>query len=230
MGNMGKKFLLLATLASALTANLMFFSISASNYESNINIDNANKRLLANRVGENSELGYGVDAVKGDLFDTTEIKTGADIFDRSWLNSQINNSVSEVFSYINLALVIFTIFASISSIVLLFVINTINFEEGKRDISILIALGFQNKEINKLELAKNFGYTIPGMCSSIFSIIVISFLLKDILNSSLGLNVPYSLPLLSIGGIVILTLIISFISFIFIAYYFNKQNIIKNLH
>ena len=143
---------------------------------------------------------------------------------------QINNSVSEVFSYINLALVIFTIFASISSIVLLFVINTINFEEGKRDISILIALGFQNKEINKLELAKNFGYTIPGMCSSIFSIIVISFLLKDILNSSLGLNVPYSLPLLSIGGIVILTLIISFISFIFIAYYFNKQNIIKNLH
>lgn len=94
----------------------------------------------------------------------------------------------------------------------------------------MIALGFQNKEINKLELAKNFGYTIPGMCSSIFSIIVISFLLKDILNSSLGLNVPYSLPLLSIGGIIILTLIISFISFIFIAYYFNKQNIIKNLH
>lgn len=93
MGNMGKKFLLLATLASALTANLMFFSISASNYESNININNANKRLLANRIGENSELGYGVDAVKGDLFDTTEIKTGADIFDRSWLNSQINNSV-----------------------------------------------------------------------------------------------------------------------------------------
>lgn len=143
---------------------------------------------------------------------------------------EINSSVNEVFYYINLALIVFTVFASISSIILLFVINTINFEEGRRETSILIALGFQNKEISKLQLAKNFSYTIPSMFSSIISVIFISFMLKDVLNTSLGLNISYSLPIFSIIGIITLTLAISFISFIFIAAFFNKQNIIKNLH
>lgn len=142
----------------------------------------------------------------------------------------VNNSVGEVFQYLNLALLIFTIFSSISSIILLFVINTINFEEGKKDISILIAIGFQDKEINKLELAKNFSFTLPSMVSSIFSIIFISFLLKDTLKNSVGLDISYTFPITSILGIIILTILITLISFCFIYKHFKKNNILTDLH
>lgn len=142
----------------------------------------------------------------------------------------VDKNINEVFSYFNIILLIFTLFSSISSIILLFVVNTINLEEDKKDIAILIALGFRNSQINKIELFKNFSFTFPSMISSIFSIVVLSILLKDVINNNLGLEVVYSIPVNSIIGIIILTISISLISFSFLLRSFQKRNILSDLH
>ena len=142
----------------------------------------------------------------------------------------INNSVNEVFGYIDLGLSVFTIFASLSTIVLLFVINTINFEEEKRNITILKLIGFDDLEIAKMQLIKNFAYTLPSLLTSSFSLIILSIFISKMIAEILGLSMAYTLPLSSFLGIALLTIFLTLISFIFI--YFNTKNKenYQNLH
>lgn len=127
--------------------------------------------------------------------------------------ASINKTINETFSYLNIALTIFTIFSSLSSIILLFVINTINFEEDKNEIKFLEILGFRNYEVNKMQLIKIFSFVLPSTILSCFSMFLISFTLNGTLTKSLGLSIEYNVPLFSLIGILALSVIITIFSF-----------------
>ena len=142
----------------------------------------------------------------------------------------INDSIDEVFYYVNFGLIIFTIFSSLSTIVLLFVINTINFDEEKRSYAILQVLGFNDLEISKFQLLKNFSYTLPSLLTSSFSMIFISFFLSKIISETLGLSLTYAFPFSSMLGICLLSIFLTVISFIF-NYFHNKKYVVySSLH
>ena len=142
----------------------------------------------------------------------------------------INDSIDEVFYYVNFGLIIFTIFSSLSTIVLLFVINTINFDEEKRSYAILQVLGFNDLEISKFQLLKNFSYTLPSLLTSSFSMIFISFFLSKIISETLGLSLTYAFPFSSMLGIYLLSIFLTVISFIF-NYFHNKKYVVySSLH
>ena len=142
----------------------------------------------------------------------------------------INDSIDQVFYCVNFGLIIFTIFSSLSTIVLLFVINTINFDEEKRSYAILQVLGFNDLEISKFQLLKNFSYTLPSLLTSSFSMIFISFFLSKIISETLGLSLTYAFPFSSMLGICLLSIFLTVISFIF-NYFHNKKYVVySSLH
>ncbi len=143
---------------------------------------------------------------------------------------QINESVSEIFDYINMGLLIFTIFSLISTLLLLFVINTINFEDESKTYSTLIMLGFDQININKLLIFKNLSYLLPALFTSIVSIVIVSIFLRKIINNMVNLNIAYIIPISSIVIVIILTILIALISFLFSVVILKNKKMQDYLH
>ncbi|MDD7264019.1 MAG: ATP-binding cassette domain-containing protein [bacterium] len=137
--------------------------------------------------------------------------------------SPIEENVTTIFNYVNYTLLGFMTLSAVSTLLLLFTINTINFEEETKVFKTLHILGFNRKNISKLLIFKNISYVFLGLISSSLTMIVLSIFLNKIIAKSLNLALDYSFPILSILGITCFTVIISFLSFIFSSLIFNDK-------
>ncbi len=143
---------------------------------------------------------------------------------------EINNSLNETMDYVFLFLLIFSAIALLSSIILFSIINYITFLESKKDIAILIMIGFSNFEIVKYFLMNNLFNGIISFSISLTSLISISFLMKILSTQIFGIATDFYFSLVSIFVMIVFLLLICLISLIIIAKPLRKLDLKKELH
>lgn len=138
--------------------------------------------------------------------------------------------INDTMRYLEYILYAISIVTLISSLFLTFIINKIDIDENKRDYSILICIGFLNKEIIKIILSNSLILNLMSFLSASFYLILTNFLIADSISKKIGLatNVHFSLNVYFY-----LFVLVIFIS-LFITYLnekmINKLNLVKELH
>ena len=143
---------------------------------------------------------------------------------------EINESLNETMSYVLLFLLIFTIISFISSIILFSIINYISFLEIKKEIAILIMIGYSNLEIIKYFFINNLLSGLISLLISMFSLISISFLLQILSTQIFGVSTNFYFSFFSILIMVLFLLTISLISLIILLKPLKKLDLKKELH
>lgn len=143
---------------------------------------------------------------------------------------EVNESIEEIMNYVYLVLLIFSIVSLISSLILFSIINYISFLEEKREVAILILLGFSNKEIIKYFLFNNLIIGLISFIISSFSLIFISFIINKIIKIMIGVSTSFFFSFTSILIMLILLILIALISLIMILKPLIKIDIKKELH
>lgn len=143
---------------------------------------------------------------------------------------EINNSLNETMNYVFLFLLIFSSIALLSSIILFSIINYISFLESKKDIAILIMIGFSNIEIVKYFLMNNLFNGFISFFISLTSLLSISFLMKILSTQIFGIATNFYFSTFSIFVMILFLLLICLISLIIILKPLRKLDLKKELH
>lgn len=143
---------------------------------------------------------------------------------------EINNSLNETMDYVFIFLLIFSSIALLSSIVLFSIINYISFLESKKDIAILIMIGFSNFEIIKYFLMNNLFSGLISFSISLFSLFSISFLMKLLSTQIFGIATNFYFSFFSIFIMILFLLFISLISLIILLKPLRKLDLKRELH
>ncbi len=126
--------------------------------------------------------------------------------------SDINESIDQVCSYIEIALACFSIVAIMISIMLLTISNYLHVLESKKEIGLARCIGVDKNE------AKKFLYAHSGlMCFSSFALsslelIIISFVISYFIGNEFGSGFTFSFNPLAIIMMLVLSLVISIFS------------------
>jgi len=140
------------------------------------------------------------------------------------------NGISETLNYLEYILIAITIVTLFASISLILIINFITLVETKRDYAILIALGYSNNELFKMQFINTF---ISSLISFVYSAVLIfltSKLMGNIFTSQLGIMTTVSVKYETYLIMFISIIIISFINVIISMRPIKKIDIVKELH
>lgn len=144
--------------------------------------------------------------------------------------STINESVNEISYYVFYVLFIFSLISFISSLILFSIINYISFLEEKREIAILITLGFKNKEIIKYYLFNNNIIGIIALILAIFNLLIVSFSFNIAIKLILGVTISLYFSFIPILIMILILILMSLLSLISILKPLKRINIKKELH
>lgn len=144
--------------------------------------------------------------------------------------SDIEKGIKETMNYILIFLLDFSLISILSSIVLISIITYINFLDSKRDVALLIALGFSSFEIMKMFFLNNLFTSSFSLVNSSIGLVFASYLLKESFTNSFGLAFSFIFPLSSIFFMIIVVFIVSALSILLINRPINQLNTIAELH
>jgi len=159
-------------------------------------------------------------------------KINSSLVDVKFINplDGFENGISETLNYLEYILIAITIVTLFASISLILIINFITLVETKRDYAILIALGYSNNELFKMQFINTF---ISSLISFVYSAVLIfltSKLMGNIFTSQLGIMTTVSVKYETYLIMFISIIIISFINVIISMRPIKKIDIVKELH
>ncbi len=143
--------------------------------------------------------------------------------------SDINESVDEVCKYVAIAMIIFSIIATIISTLLLSICNYLHILEGKREISLARCLGINKKEARKFLYSHSMLMCLISFLLSSIEIIGMSFVSNLAISSALSTTSSFTFNPLSILLMFLLALTIFLLSSFAISSKMNSLNPLDGL-
>ena len=143
--------------------------------------------------------------------------------------SNINDSVDKTCFYITVVLIIFSVVATVISVLLLTICNYLYVLEGRKEIALARCLGVNKKESRKFVFWNSLMQCFLSFVIASIELVVISFIANLEVSQSLSLGVSFSFNPVSLLPMLGLALIISLFSSAIMSGRINKINPIEAL-
>ena len=176
-----------------------------------------------------SAFNLGVNAVMVDLPNTSNIdKVVSDLkrafpeYDIVEPMSDITKSVNQVCSYIEIALMCFSIVSIVISTLLLSICNYLYILENKKDIGLVRCIGISKREAGKFALTHSFLMCLASFVMSSIELFITSFIINGETAKQMGTGFSYIFNPMSLLYMFLLALIVSIASSVFISFKLNK--------
>lgn len=143
--------------------------------------------------------------------------------------SNINDSVDKTCFYITVVLIIFSMVATVISVLLLTICNYLYVLEGRKEIALARCLGVNKKESRKFVFWNSLMQCFLSFVIASIELVVISFIANLEVSQSLSLGVSFSFNPVSLLPMLGLALIISLFSSAIMSGRINKINPIEAL-
>lgn len=136
--------------------------------------------------------------------------------------SEINTSVDEVCSYIELAMIAFSFIAILISTFLLSVCNYLHILEIKKDIGLSRCMGVSNKESSKFVYYHSYLMGLIAFILSSSELIILNFIISKFISNYLFTSHSFSLNPLAFLYMFLLTFLVCTVSSFFISFKVKK--------
>ena len=143
--------------------------------------------------------------------------------------SNINDSVDQTCFYITIVLIIFSLVATVISVLLLTICNYLYVLEGRKEIALARCLGVNKKESRKFLFWNSLMQCFLSFAIASVELIIISFVANLEMGQSLSLGVSFSFNPVSLLPMLVLAVIISLFSSALMSRRINKINPIEAL-
>ena len=143
--------------------------------------------------------------------------------------SDINNSVDTVCFYITIVLIIFSLVATVISVLLLTICNYLYVVEGRKEIALARCLGVNKKESGKFLFWHSFMQCIVSFIIASVELLAISVIANIEVSKALSLGFSFSFDLFALVPMLVLALVIAFISSALMSGRINKINPLEAL-
>ena len=143
--------------------------------------------------------------------------------------SDINQSVNQVCTYIQIALMCFSIIAVVISTLLLSICNYLYVLENKKDIGLVRCIGLNKREARKFVMTHSVVMCFISFALSAFELLGITFLISFEMARQAGTSMAFAFDPMALVYMFALAFVISLISSIFISNKLNKLDPIAAL-
>ena len=136
--------------------------------------------------------------------------------------SEINASIDRICSYIQIALLCFSIVAILISIMILTISNYLHVIESRKEIGLARCLGANKKEAKKFLYSHSFLLCIVSFLLSTIELIVLSFVISYIISKEMGGSFMFSFDLKALLLMLLIAIVVSSFSSVIMAKSINK--------
>ena len=143
--------------------------------------------------------------------------------------SEVNKSVNQVCSYLEIALMCFSIISIIISTLLLSICNYLYILENKKDIGLVRCVGINKLEAGKFAITHSVLMCLVSFAMSSIELFIMSFIINGEMAKQMGNSFSYIFNPLSLLYMFLLSLFVSIASSVFISFKLNKLNPIEAL-
>ena len=143
--------------------------------------------------------------------------------------SDVNKSVNQVCSYIEIALMCFSVVSIIISTLLLSICNYLYVLENKKEIGLVRCIGISKKEAGKFALTHSLVICFVSFLMSSAELLISSFVINGEMAKQMGNAFSYIFNPMSLLYMFLLALMVSLASSIFISFKLNKLDPIAAL-
>lgn len=158
-----------------------------------------------------------------------KLKTAFPDFEVMEPMSEINKSINTICSYIQIALVCFSIIAVVISTILLSICNYLYILENKKDIGLVRCIGVNKKEARKFSVTHCVIMCFISFALSSIELFFLSFLISYEMSNQMSTKFSFSFNPLSLVYMFLLAFFISISSSLFISRRINKLDPISAL-
>ena len=176
-----------------------------------------------------SAFNLGVNSIMVDLPNSTNIEKTVSELKRAFPEydilepmSDITKSVNQVCSYIEIALMCFSIVSIIISTLLLSICNYLYILENKKEIGLVRCIGISKREAGKFALTHSVIMCLVSFAMSSVELFITSFIINGEMAKQMGTTFSYIFNPLSLLYMFLLALIVSIASSVFISLKLNK--------
>ena len=143
--------------------------------------------------------------------------------------SDINKSINTICSYIEIALICFSVIAVLISTILLSICNYLYILENKKDIGLVRCIGVNKKEARKFSITHSLIMCFISFALSSIELFFISFLISFEMSNQMNTDFNFSFNPLSLVYMFLLAFFISIASSLFISQRINRLDPIAAL-
>ncbi len=143
--------------------------------------------------------------------------------------SDVNNSVDTVCFYITIVLIIFSMVATVISVLLLTICNYLYIIEGRKEIALARCIGVNKKESKKFLFWHSFMQCLISFVVASIELLAISLVANFEVANSLSLGFAFSFDPIALLPMLVLSLVIALFSSVFMSRKINKINPIEAL-
>ena len=143
--------------------------------------------------------------------------------------SDVNKSVNQVCSYIEIALMCFSVVSIIISTLLLSICNYLYVLENKKEIGLVRCIGISKREAGKFALTHSLVMCFVSFLMSSVELLISSFVINGEMAKQMGNAFSYIFNPMSLLYMFLLALVVSLASSIFISFKLNKLDPIAAL-
>ena len=183
-----------------------------------------------------SAFNLGVSAIMVDLQNSNNIDTTIGNLKRAFPDydivepmSDVNKSVNQVCSYLEIALMCFSIVSIIISTLLLSICNYLYILENRKDIGLVRCIGVNKREAGKFALTHSVIMCLTSFMMSAIELFISSFIINGEMAKQMGNSFSYIFNPMSLLYMFLLSLFVSIASSIFITFKLNKLDPITAL-
>lgn len=183
-----------------------------------------------------SAFNLGVTAIMVDIKNNKDIDATVDKLKKAFPEydvvepmSDVNKSVNQVCSYIEIALMCFSIISIVISTLLLSICNYLYILENKKDIGLVRCIGINKRESGKFALTHSVMMCLSSFLTSSVELFITSFIINNEMSKQMGNAFSYIFNPMSLLYMFLLSLFVSLASSIFISFKLNKLNPIEAL-
>ena len=183
-----------------------------------------------------SAFNLGINAIMVDAKDKKNIKSDVELLKKAFPNysisepmSEINESVNQVCTYVEIALACFSIIAVIISTMLLSICNYLYVFENRKDIGLVRCLGVNKKESKKFVITHSLMMCLGSFVLSSFELFFISLIISREISKQMGNGFSFSFEPMALVYMFVLAFAISLISSLVISNKLNKLDPISAL-
>ena len=129
---------------------------------------------------------------------------------------EMNSGIDEVCSYVSVALMFFSIITFIITILFMVITNYLHISENTKDFGLLMVIGIKRKETRKFLYSYSLIVSLLSFVLSLLYLSLVKFVINLEISSLLQAPLSFSFDYLSLIMMLIVSLLIGFISTIFL--------------
>lgn len=136
---------------------------------------------------------------------------------------EISKSLDSTLKYANTILIVFSVLACLISILLLGTVVMLNVTESKNEITLFTYIGFSNSNINSSFVYHALIYGLIAFLGSSLELMVIDFIFSKVLSSYFNIGLSFSLNLVPILVVFIISITMSYLTSLVVVRILNKK-------